>query len=117
MVCKVGCTLHVKPKKALRSISIFVVVSVAASVSAILLPSLSLVHSHNVVLDYVSVLVFLLLVWLLLFLALAHLAAAVVALAVAVVSQVDVALGVAALLAGVQPPSAMKVVLCEKCEP
>ena len=69
------------------------------------------IHSLNVVPDYVSAPVFLLLVLLLLFLALAPLAAAVVALAVAVSSQVDVALGVATLLAaGVHRPSAMKVV-------
>ena len=37
LVCKEGGTLHVEPKKALRSISIFVVVAtVAASVSATL---------------------------------------------------------------------------------
>ena len=66
------------------------------------------------------VLVFLLLVLLLLFLALAPLAAAVVGLAVAVASQVDVVLGVAALLAsalaGVHPPSAMNVVLLENAD-
>ena len=90
LVCKVGGTIHVEPKKALRSISIFVVVLLLFPV--LFLPSLSLVDSPNVVMDYVSVLVFLLLVLLLLFFALALLAAAVVALAVAVTSQVDVAL-------------------------
>ena len=48
LVCKLGGALHVEPKKALRSISIFVVVAtVAASVSATLLPSLSLVYSFT----------------------------------------------------------------------
>ena len=88
VVCKVGGTLHVEPKKALISLSIFVVVAtVAASVSATFW---SHVDSLDVVLDYVSVLLFLLLKLLLLFLALALLAASVVALAVAVASQVDV---------------------------